>query len=153
MPSQLLPESMDPIDARTLTNDFKDVHLYSLHRWSEASFIAPPGSHGPYVILQTAIDPEDPGAAVDDFILGKNGRWLPLYLFHPLPREKRREHYLYTTAAEAITVLGTLTGKPLIERGKPGNGGEATGDNASNDPLNAAIAEAMAAGPEPTTET
>ncbi|MBL9135692.1 MAG: hypothetical protein JNK85_07485 [Verrucomicrobiales bacterium] len=140
---------MDQKDARNLTNDFQDVHLYSLNRWSEASTIAPPGSHGPYVILQTAIDPEDPGAAVDDFILGKNGHWLPLYLFHPLPKEKRREHYVYTTAAEAIAVLGTLTGKPIIERGKPKAEAAATAEIPPHDPLNVAIAEAMAAGPEP----
>ncbi|MCC7376000.1 MAG: hypothetical protein IT581_15185 [Verrucomicrobiales bacterium] len=144
---------MDDKDARNLSNDFQDVHLYSLHRWSEASVIVPSGSHGPYVILQTAIDPEDPSAAVDDFILGKDGRWLPLYLFHPLPKEVRRQHYLYLSAAEAITVLGTLTGKPAIERGKPKAEVAHSGQVAVNDPLNAAIAEAVAAGPVDPPET
>jgi hypothetical protein len=140
---------MDSKDARNLSNDFQDVHLYSLQRWSEASMIAPPGSRGPYVILQTAIDPEDPGAAVEDFILGKNGRWLPLYLFHPLPKEIRRQHYLYEVAADAIAVLGTLTGKPTIERGQANAEAEGTTGIPPHDPLNAAIAEAMAAGPVP----
>lgn len=136
---------MESLNARSLSNDFQDVQLYSLRHWSEANLLAPADGHGPYVIMQSGIDPQDPGLEVDDFILGKDGRWLPLYLFQPLSKDQRRSRYIFATAAEAITVLGSLPGKPIVERGttEPEEGETTTVD----DPLNQAISAARQHGP------
>lgn len=126
-------------DAHLLTNDFRAVSLYSLQRWPEAASLVPPGTAGPYIVLQTAIDPDDPSGEVDDFLLGRNGRWLPLYLFHQLPKELRQGLYLYATAAEAIGTLEGLTGQAIVERGQSES--STPGEAEAMDPLDQAIAE------------
>lgn len=110
---------MNAANAHSLTNDFRDVRLYSLHHWPEAARFRTSEGHGPFVVLQSAIDPQDFQAQVDDFILGKSGRWLPFYLFHQLPGDVRRAEYVFPAAADVIAVLQGLTGKPVIERGQP----------------------------------
>lgn len=126
-------------DAHLLSNDFRSVSLFSLQRWPEAASLVPSGSSGPYIILQTAIDPDDPGGEVDDFLLGRNGRWLPLYLFQQLPKDLRQELYLYPAAADAIRILEGLTGRAIVERGQSGS---SDFDEAGTiDPLDRAIAE------------
>ena len=130
---------MSSENARILSNDFQSVRLLSLHTWPDASALRDPSGHGPYVVMQKAIDPEDLRATVEDFVLGKAGRWLPLYLFHQLPQELRREQFIFSAAAEVIEVLQGLTGKPIIDRGQPAAGA----DPAEADPLNQAIQDAL----------
>jgi|GEM_PF-1957842 len=142
---------MSSENARNLSNDFQSVRLLSVHAWPDAPAPGDPGSHGPYVVMQKAIDPEDLRATVEDFILGKSGRWLPLYLFHQLPQELRQEQFIFSAAADVIQVLQALLGKPLIDRGQPAH---ATVDSVRHGPsvdtgphpLNQAIHEAIQRG-------
>jgi hypothetical protein len=124
---------------RNLSNDFQSVRLLSLHAWPDAPALRDPGGHGPYVVMQKAMDPEDLRATVEDFILGKAGRWLPMYLFHQLPEDLRREQFVFSAAAQVIEVLQGLTGKPIIDRGRPAT----AADPAEADPLNQAIQDAL----------
>jgi hypothetical protein len=141
---------MSSENARNLSNDFQDVRLLSLHTWPDAPALRDSGGHGPYVVMQKAIDPEDLRATVEDFILGKSGRWLPLYLFQKLPQDLRREQFIFAAAAEVIEVLQGLTGKPTIERGQPApaGSGDAQPSDAGTDPLNKAIQEALQRDPD-----
>lgn len=134
---------MNAENARNLSNDFQDVHLYSLHTWPEAGAFRDPNGNGPYIVMQTGIDPEDLRATVEDFILGKTGRWLPMYLFQQLSKELRREQFIFAAAADVIEVMQGLAGKPVIERGQP-DAATLPPDNA--DPLNKAIQEARERG-------
>lgn len=130
---------MDLPSARNLTNNFQDVRLCSLRHWSNATTLAPEGTNGPYIILQSGLDPQDPAAGIGDFILGRNGRWLPLAFFYGLPVDMRRDQYVFRTAADAIGILERLLGKPEIERGQ---GRQAGGAATPEDELNQAIAKA-----------
>lgn len=137
-------------EARSLRNDFQAVHLYSLRHWPEAIDHAPPESGGPYVIIQTGIDPDNPGADVDHFILGRSGRWISLSVFRRLSREFRRENYLFSMAAEAIEALQGLVGRPEIDRDPPGsdeNGTMEAADETVEDPIHGAIRLAHEKGP------
>lgn len=141
---------MNPETARNLSNDFQNVRLLSLHAWSDAPALQDSPGHGPYVVLQTAIDPEDLRATVEEFILGKAGHWLPLYLFQQLPKELRREQFIFSAAAEVIQVLQELPGKPVIQRGRPAQAaGETPDPDPGDDPMNQAIHEALQRGDEP----
>lgn len=140
---------MNSETARNLSNDFQKVRLLSLHTWPDAPTLQDSPGHGPYVVLQTAIDPEDLRATVEEFILGKAGRWLPLYLFQQLPKELRREQFIFSAAAEVIQVLQGLQGKPVIERGQPAQTVDGTPNpNHGDDPMNQAIHEALQRGDE-----
>lgn len=138
---------MKDADARLLSNAYQDVHLYSLHTWPDAGALQSTPGQGPYVVLQTAIDPQSLGATVEDFILGRNGRWLPLVSFRRLPQELRREMFVFSAASGVIEVLQGLTGTPTVERGQPeaSDAAETSGD----DPLNRAVAEACQRGAIP----
>lgn len=139
---------MKPESARPLSNSYQDVHLFSIHTWPEAASLREPGSRGPYIVMQTAIDPEDLRATVEDFILGKMGRWLPLYLFQRLPDQVQREQFIFPAAAQAIAVLQTLNGRPVIERGIERGIAAVNGPGslAPDDSLNQAILEARQRG-------
>lgn len=113
---------MDLQDGQLLSNNFQNVRLYRLppaQRPGESTG-APPATAvpvtGPYVVMQTAVDPDDARGTIDDFILSRHGHWLPYYLFHQLPEEAREEEYYFDNAAEAIGVLEGLTGKAVIDR-------------------------------------
>ncbi len=114
-----MSHTMDRSTARNLSNDFQAVRLYSLRRWPDAAWYAPPESGGPYVIMQVAIDPEDLGADIDEFVLGRDGRWRPLALFFRLPWPRRDELFLFSTAAEAIAVMQGLAPRPVVDRTVP----------------------------------
>lgn len=129
---------MNPESAHTLSNDFRDVQLYSLHEWPEAPALRGPDGRGPFIVMQRAIDPQDLRSTIEDFVLGKSGRWLPMYLFQQLPKEVRREEYLFPGAADAIRVLEGLTGAAVVERGQPA----AKEEPAAPDSLTDAIARA-----------
>jgi hypothetical protein len=62
-----------------------------------------------------------------------------MYLFHQLPEDLRREQFVFSAAAQVIEVLQGLTGKPIIDRGRPAT----AADPAEADPLNQAIQDAL----------
>jgi len=103
-------------EAHMLTNDFQAVRLYSLRTWPDAAWYAPPETSGPYIVLQTAIDPETPGVDIDEFILKRDGHWLPLAVFFQSDWDYRNASCFFPTAADAILVMQTLTGRPVIDR-------------------------------------
>lgn len=139
---------MKPETARTLSNDYQDVRLFSLHTWRDAASLQASPGHGPYVVMQTAIDPDNLRTVVEDFILGRTGRWLPMDHFRQLPQETRRELFVFSAASEVIEVLRGLLGKPTIERGQPADPNTATPSQTagSDDSLNQAISEAFQRG-------
>lgn len=118
---------MELQDAHPLSNNFQNVRLFRLHSAPSPgteepgrdSLANPASALGPYVLMQTAVDPEDYRGEIDDFILGRSGRWLPYYLFHQLPVEQREEEFHFASAAEAIAMLESLPGKPEIDRLRP----------------------------------
>jgi hypothetical protein len=107
---------MERHHARALSNSFRSVRLFNLSDWPEAAPFAEEPGRGPFVILQTAYDPEDPTASVQDFILSRDGRWLPLEVFYQLDDNADRGEFVHPTAAAAITVLQGLKGRPNIIR-------------------------------------
>jgi hypothetical protein len=140
---------MNPDHYRNISNAYQDVRLFSLHKWPEAAAYQESPGRGPYVVLQTGIDPDCLRASVQDFILGRDGRWLPVRLFLRLPQDTRRSLFVFGAVAEVVDVLRGLRGKPAIERGTSGNQPPTPENLPTPDSLNDAVAEAFRHGSTP----
>lgn len=105
---------MSKHDARKLTNSFQDVRLVSLAGWSKAAEIIPKDRNGPYVVLQEGYAPEDVTMTPAEYVLGRSGSWLPLHTFYKLPVPERRAEFIFGTAGEVMSVVGSLPGKVTL---------------------------------------
>jgi hypothetical protein len=128
---------MPNINVRNITNSFQDVRLVSLASWRQANEITPRDRGGPYVVLQEGYDPEDPRLLVEEFVLGRSGKWLSLGLFFKLPVPERRAEYVFGTAAEVMEAMHNLPPKVLIVR--PGGPAEAAPVTPEGDEMAAAF--------------
>jgi hypothetical protein len=70
---------------------------------------------GPYVVLQKGAMPGDLYSRPLDFLLTKEGRWLPMFAFVELPEQERHELCTFSTAAEAIQQLERLAGRAIVD--------------------------------------
>ena len=86
---------MDLNKLRALGNNFRDVRLISLHHWKHAREVEPRDSGGPYVVVQEGYDPQDLTMSYDEFFLGRSGGWTPVGLYLKLPREIRRDEFIF----------------------------------------------------------
>lgn len=128
---------MSQSNARSLSNNFQDVRLASLASWSKAAEIEPRDRNGPYVVLQEGYDPQDPAMNLEEFVLGRSGKWLSLAHFYRLPVPDRRAEFIFGTAAEVMQTLGNLTGKAVVLR--PGEPAASPSPDAAPDELAAAL--------------
>jgi hypothetical protein len=105
---------MSNLNLHNITNSFQDVRLVSLRGWRQANEIAPRDRGGPYVVLQEGYDPQDVKAIPTEFLIGRSGQWLPLAHFYKLPVPRRREEFIFGTAAEVMQMMSDLPSKPAI---------------------------------------
>lgn len=115
--------------AAKLSNDWQVCHLLDLKGLPvrDRSGLTP-GADGPFGVMQRAYDPEDPKLEADDFMLTREGRWMPLYAMLALPEEEREALLVFTTAAEAIQTLANLRPEAVIDRARiPASGKVAAG--------------------------
>ena len=96
------------VNLRNITNSFLDVRLVSLASWRQANEIQPRDHGGPYVVLQEGYNPKAAKIIADEFILGRNGKWIPLGLFYRLPVPERRAEYIFGTAGEVMQMMSNL---------------------------------------------
>ena len=131
---------MNAANLRAITNRYQDVHLLSLREWKHAGIVEPHDQGGPYIVAQDGYDPEDVSASYEEFVLCKSSAWMSVGLFLKLPREIRRQEFVFGTAAEVIALLEDMIGKVKIVR--PGDKlAESVGDEQADD-LTAAFKEA-----------
>lgn len=96
----------------TLKNDASCVEVYnlSLLKAKYPDFPMPAGERGPFAIWQEGTAPGDTTFTAAEFLLTREGKWLPLYAFITMDVEERRALCLYNTAAEALERIEHLTG-------------------------------------------
>lgn len=105
---------MDMSELHSLTNDYRRVKLVSLRNWKHAAEIEPRDQGGPYVVTQAGYDPEDPKMDYDEFLIGRSGSWFTASLFFKLPKQVRRDEFVFGTASEVIQLLESLPSHPRI---------------------------------------
>jgi len=91
---------------RTLTNDLNDCELLNL--------AYQPDRHGPYLIRQGGVAPDDIATGDDSFLLRKDGTWVINLKAFTLP-EAEQEQFLYQTIAEVYAVTDKLVGRPTVD--------------------------------------
>jgi hypothetical protein len=105
---------MDIDKLRSITNNYRDVRLISLRDWKRAQEIVPRDVGGPYLVCQEGYDPRDLRMDLDEFVLSKSGKWVSLGLFFKLPRETRRQEFIFGTAAEVMDLLQSLPSNATV---------------------------------------
>lgn len=93
-----------------LTNSYHNCELLNLGHG--------PNGRGPFVIRQEGTPPGSMTFQPDVFLLRKDGAWVLNLAVFALP-EKDKEQFLFTTSAEAMVLLDSLTGDPVVEAGLP----------------------------------
>jgi hypothetical protein len=93
-----------------LTNSYHNCELLNLG--------SGPNGRGPFIIRQEGTPPGSMTFQPDRFLLRKDGAWVLNLAVFALP-EKDKEQFLFTTSAEAMTLLDGLKGDPVVEAGLP----------------------------------
>jgi hypothetical protein len=110
-----MSDETEPKYAPAIDNDSSRYQVLSLSKLRLPPEIKRPQSeHGPFVVQQQGSMPGDPHSKPHDFLLTKEGLWLPLFAFIKLPTQERDELCIFSTAAEAVQQLEELAGTPAI---------------------------------------
>src|SRR4051812_3076852 len=88
----------DELNVRSITNNFPDARLASLASWREANEIFLWDRGGPYIVTQKGCDPNDLTMTVDEFVLGRSGKWLSLGRFFGMSIAERWQGFVFATA-------------------------------------------------------
>lgn len=96
--------------ARNLSNSFLAVRLLALHEFPASADLGA----GPYLVIQRGLDPSDTAMEPGDFLLTREGAWMPVALFLGRPTPERRDQVCFPAAAEVIELLGRLPAKPRV---------------------------------------
>ncbi len=92
--------------ANYLSNHWNDVTLMKLD--------PDHGDSGPFVVIQDAIDPNDPGNGKRIWMLRADGKWIDQVVHHAQPREKR-ERVWFESVAEVMALMAKLPAHPVVE--------------------------------------
>lgn len=134
-------------DLRLLTNSFLAVRLLALR---EIPCIEDQGS-GPFLVVQRALDPELPVVEPIDFLLTREGAWVPVEAFDGLDWDAGRALAFHPSAADVMTLLQTLPSRPRVQRSveaeppESTTGADATGGGEAGDTFYAAVLRAVRA--------
>ena len=86
--------------AAVIQNDSSRCQFLDISKLPVPSDIKFPQSYrGPYVVLQKGAMPGDMYSKPLDFLLTKEGRWLPMFAFVKLPDQERFDLCVFSTAA------------------------------------------------------
>jgi hypothetical protein len=108
--------NVEPRHAPVIDNERPRYHLLDLSKLSLPSGIQRPHSgKGPFVVLQQGAMPGDPRSKPFDFLLTKEGFWLPVFAALRLPVQQRDALCIFATMAEAIQQLENLTGPAIAD--------------------------------------
>jgi hypothetical protein len=106
----------EPSIAAVIENNVSRCHFLDVSKLPLPSDIKfPESNRGPYVVLQKGAIPGDTYSKPLDFLLTREGRWLPMFAFVKLPEQERFDLCVFSTAAEAIQQLEKLVGRARID--------------------------------------
>jgi hypothetical protein len=97
-----------PTPTRALTNDYRDCKLIRLDPNDPAS---------PFVVAQVGYAPGDPSARMRLFYLQRDGQWIDEIARSTRPDSEAGE-IVFETSAQAVQMLRTLLGTPLVREVK-----------------------------------
>lgn len=108
--------NVEPKYAPVIDNERSRYHLLDLSKLTLPPGIQQPHSgKGPFIILQEGAMPGDPHSKPFDFLLTKQGFWLPLLAILRLPVKERNELCVFATVAEVIQQLENVGGPAIVD--------------------------------------
>jgi hypothetical protein len=90
---------------RTITNDYKDAQILNLG--SE-------GEHGPYLVTQTGVSPNDPLPKTCMFVLRPDGNWVNFNAYACQGKPEAMDEIVFSSMAKIMETFGTLFGRPRV---------------------------------------
>ncbi|MEZ0276807.1 MAG: hypothetical protein ACAH88_18000 [Roseimicrobium sp.] len=93
-----------------LTNNYQSCELLNLGYG--------PGGRGPFLIRQEGSTPGSTTFQQERFLLRKDGTWVINLAVFTLS-EKEQAQFLYDSSADALSVLDSLRGDPVVESAIP----------------------------------
>jgi hypothetical protein len=94
----------------TITNNYQNCQLLNLGYG--------PKGRGPFIVRQDGSPPGSLTFEQDRFLLRKDGTWVLNLAVFALS-EKEKESFFYETSADALNVLNSLSGDPVVQAGLP----------------------------------
>lgn len=89
------------------TNDINEVRVTNLDPTN--------GRHGPFIVVQSGVDPEDPSQIEQNYMLKKNGHWVEQIALMALP-PKEQEEAFFDSLSEIIKLGQSLPANPQFDR-------------------------------------
>jgi hypothetical protein len=106
----------EPNHTAVIDNDVSRCQLLDVSKLPMPPDIkCPQSEHGPYVVLQKGAMPGNLYSKSLDFLLTKEGAWLPIFAFLKLPEQERYDLCIFSTVGEAIQQLEKLVGRARID--------------------------------------
>ncbi len=90
---------------RTITNDYKDAQILNLG--SE-------GEHGPYLVTQTGVSPNDPFPKTCMFVLRPDGNWVNFNAYACRGKPEAMDEIVFSSMAKIMETFGRLFGHPRV---------------------------------------
>jgi hypothetical protein len=90
---------------RTITNDYKDAQVLNLG--SE-------GEHGPYLVTQTGVSPNDPLPKTCMFVLRPDGNWVNFNAYACRGKPEAMDEIVFPSMAKIMETFGALFGRPRV---------------------------------------
>lgn len=128
--------------SHNLSNSFLAVRLLALREFPRESG---QGS-GPFLVVQHALDPDDPEMEPAHFLLTRQGSWVRVEAYLRWSPDRRAERACFPSAATVIALLEQLPPRPNVERlVASGDGGGAPSAEATphDDPSDSALLRAI----------
>ena len=89
----------------TLTNDYRDSQILDLGQG---------GIHGPFVVLQTGVAPNDPLQRTHLYVLRPDGCWVDFNAYACQGKPEAMDELVFTSMAQLTTTFGRLSGRPSV---------------------------------------
>ena len=90
---------------RTITNDYKDAQVLNLG--SE-------GEHGPYLVTQTGVSPNDPLPKTCMFVLRPDGNWVNFNAYACRGKPEAIDEIVFPSMAKIMETFGALFGRARV---------------------------------------
>ena len=90
---------------RTLTNDYHDCQVLDLGTG---------GGHGPYLVTQTGVSPDDLVPKTRLFILRPDGNWVAFNAYASQNKPEAMDELVFNSLAKVMEKFANLRGRPRV---------------------------------------
>ncbi|HLW36376.1 MAG TPA: hypothetical protein VKS98_12025 [Chthoniobacterales bacterium] len=90
---------------RAITNDYKDAQILNLGSG---------GADGPYLVMQTGVDPKAEIPKTHMFVLRPDGRWADFNAYACQGKPEAMDEIVFPSLPQVMETFGKLSGRPQV---------------------------------------